>query len=62
MRINNSTYESKKGVQQALDLLRMSTDVVEPPEEGVTEILRAFEEAIVCDVFAGIVPHPFRRV
>src|SRR5229473_8084810 len=49
-------------MEQVFDLLRMMPHVIESAEERVTQILRSFEEPIVRDVLARVIPDPFSRI
>ena len=40
----------------------MMSHVIESTEERVAKILRTFEEPIVCDVFADVIPDAFGRI
>jgi hypothetical protein len=43
-------------MEQAFDLLRMVSHVIESVEERATKILRSFKEPIVCDMLARVMP------
>ena len=62
MRINNSTSNSKKGMEQVFDLLRMVAHVIKSAEERGAEILGFFKESIVCNVLARVIPDTLGRI
>jgi hypothetical protein len=49
-------------MEQAFDLLRMVSHVIESVEERATKILRSFKEPIVCDMLARVMPDSFGRI
>ena len=49
-------------MEQAFDLLRMVSHVIESVEERAAKILRSFKEPIVCDTLARVMPDSFGRI
>jgi hypothetical protein len=49
-------------MEQAFDLLRMVSHVIESVEERAAKILRSFKEPIVCDMLARVMPDSFGRI